>query len=320
MNIKSSIIKNKYLKIKTLNVGASLYEVCFNKNNLILNLGSLKNYKRKHPFVGATCGRFANRISKAQFFVKGKKYKLVKNENLNSIHGGNRGFDKIKWDIHFYSKERIIYCLKSKHLDQGFPGNLIIFCEYKLKNNQLSLSYSFKSDKYTHVNLTNHSYWNFNKRKNIKIFNHDLKINANYYLPTNKENIPFGYKKKVLNNRYDFRNFSNIGNKTSFGINSYDINYITGNKKNHFVACLVNNESKIKMTIFSNQPGLQFYTGHKLNFKTKQKKLSPFQGLCLETQHFPNSPNQKNFPSTLVSPNKKYKLFTNFRFEKILQK
>ena len=320
MNIKSSIIRNKYLKIKTLNIGACLYEVCFNKNNLILNLGSLKNYKKKHPYVGVTCGRYANRISKGKFFIKRKKYKLAKNENLNSIHGGYKGFDKIIWDVYFYSKERIVYCLKSKHLDQGFPGNLIIFCEYKLKKNQLLLSYSFKSDKYTHVNITNHSYWNFSKRKNIKIFNHDLMINANYYLPTNNQNIPYGYKKKVSNNRYDFRKLSNIGNKTTFGVMSYDINYIINKNKKKFVACLLNNNSKIKMTIFSNQPGLQFYTGHKLNFKSKQRKLSSFQGLCLETQHFPNSPNQKNFPSTLALPNKKYKLFTKFIFEKILKK
>ena len=306
------------MKVRTLNIGASLYEVNFNKKNLILNLGNIKNYKRKHQFVGSTCGRYANRISHAKFYIKGKKFNLAKNENLNTIHGGRKGFDKILWKMHYHSKEKIIYSLKSKHLDQGFPGNLIIFCEYKLKKNQLHLSYFYKSDKYTHVNLTNHSYWNFNKKKNIKIFNHDLKINANYYLPVNKQNIPFGYKKKVLNNRYDFRKFSNIGNKTSFGMMSYDINYITGNKKKHFVACLVNNESKVKMKIFSNQPGLQLYTGHKLNFKSKQTKLLPYQGICLETQHFPNSPNQKNFPSTLTIPNKKYKLFTNFRFEKIV--
>ena len=318
MNIKSSIIENKYLKIRTLNIGASLYEVIFNKNNLILNLGSIKNYKNKHQFVGSTCGRYANRISKGQFVIKGKKYKLITNEYSNTIHGGNRGFDKILWKVYYHSKKKIVYSLKSKHLDQGFPGNLNVFCEYKLKKNELILSYYFDSDKYTHVNLTNHSYWNFNRRKKIKIFNHDLKINSNYYLPANKQNIPIGYKKKVFNNNYDFRKFSNLGYKTSYGIKHFDINYITGNKKKHFVACLINNISKIKMKIYSNQPGLQLYTGHKLNYKSKQKKLSSFQGLCLETQHFPNSPNQRNFPSTLVLPKKKYKLFTNYKFEKLL--
>ena len=91
-----------------MNIGASLYEVNFNKNNLILNLGNIKNYKKKHPFVGSTCGRYANRISKAQFYIKGKKFNLVKNENLNSIHGGKKGFDKIIWKIHYYSQEKII--------------------------------------------------------------------------------------------------------------------------------------------------------------------------------------------------------------------
>ena len=132
MNIKSSIIENKYLKIRTLNIGASLYEVIYNKNNLILNLGSIENYKKKHPFVGSTCGRYANRIYKGQFIIKGKKYNLVKNEYLNTIHGGKRGFDKIIWKIYSHSKKKIVYNLKSKHLDQGFPGNLSIFCEYYL--------------------------------------------------------------------------------------------------------------------------------------------------------------------------------------------
>ena len=318
MSIKLSLIKNKYLKVRTLNIGASLYEVNFNKNNLILNLGNIKNYKKKHPYVGSTCGRYANRISQAQFYIKGKKFNLAKNEKSNTLHGGKKGFDKIIWKVHYHSKEKIIYSLKSKHLDQGFPGNLEVFCEYKLNKNELALSYYFQSDKYTQVNLTNHCYWNFNKRKSIKIFNHDLKINSSFYLPVDKQNIPLGYKKKVLNNDYDFLKLSNLGYKTSFGNKPYDINYITGSRKKHFVACLVNKTSKIKMKIFSNQPGLQLYTGHKLNFKSKQKKLSTFQGLCLETQHFPNSPNQKNFPSTLVLPNKKYRLFTNYKFEKMI--
>ena len=316
MKIKSSIIKNKYLKVKTLNIGASLFEVIYKKSNLILNLGSIKNYKKKHQYIGSTCGRYANRIFNSQFFIKGKKYKLVKNDNSSTIHGGKKGFNKIIWKIYSHSKKKIVYNLISKHLDQGFPGNLSVFCEYKLKKNQLILSYYFKSDKFTHVNLTNHSYWNFNWRKNIKIFNHDLKINSNYYLPVNKKNIPVGYKKKVFNTKYDFRKFSNLGIKTFNGKKTFDINYITGSIKKHFVACLINNISKIKMKIHSNQPGLQLYTGHKLNFKSKQKKLTSFQGLCLETQHFPNSPNQRNFPSTLVLPNKKYKLFTSYKFEK----
>ena len=196
MSIKLSLIKNKYLKVRTLNIGGLPYEVNFNKNNLILNLGNIKNYKKKHPYVGSTCGRYANRISQAQFYIKGKKFNLVKNEKSNTLHGGKKGFDKIIWKIHHHSKEKIIYSLKSKHLDQGFPGNLGVFCEYKLNKNELALSYYFQSDKYTQVNLTNHCYWNFNKRKSIKIFNHDLKINSSFYLPVDKQNIPLGYKKK----------------------------------------------------------------------------------------------------------------------------
>ena len=122
-------------------------------------------------------------------------------------------------------------------------------CQYINDNIPMIKCWFFeKGDKYTQVNLTNHCYWNFNKRKSIKIFNHDLKINSSFYLPVDKQNIPLGFKKKVLNNDYDFLKFSNLGYKTSFGNKPYDINYITGSRKKHFVACLVNKTSKINFS------------------------------------------------------------------------
>ena len=194
------------------NIGAALFEVFHKKKkvNLILNLGSKDNYKYKNFYVGSTCGRFAGRISKSKFIIGNKKYKLNNNEGKNLLHGGKKGFDRLIWKKIEHLKQKIVYKIQSPHLDQGFPGNLLVKCIFELKKNNFFIKYEYISDKLTHVNLTNHSYWNLNLSIKKNIFNHDLKINANYYLPTNKENIPFGYKKKVLNNRYDFRNFSNI--------------------------------------------------------------------------------------------------------------
>mgnify|MGYP001200122714 CR=1 FL=1 len=319
MRIKKHTIQNKHLRISTLNIGASLFEVILKpkKHNLILNLGSISNYKLKHQYIGSTCGRFANRIYNSQFKINGKKYYLSKNDGHNTLHGGKRGFDKKLWNIIDYSKTHIIYQLVSEDLDQGFPGNLKVNCEYRIDKNKLACKYYYISDKYTHVNLTNHCYWNLNKNKKNKIFNHDLKINANYYLPVNKNNIPFGYKKSVKSTRFDFTSSHNIGLKTFEGKKSYDINFITGTGKLHSVATLINKNEKIKIILKSNQPGLQFYTGHKLNRKKNPKLFFPYQGVCLETQYFPNTPNEKSFPSTLVLPNKKYVKLTYYQFENL---
>ena len=302
-----------------MNKGASLFEVIFRpkKYNLILNLGKIENYKYKNQYIGSTCGRYANRISNAQFKINRKKYNLSKNENFNTLHGGKKGFDKKVWDTVYISKTKIIYQLFSKNLDQGFPGNLDVRCEYKINKNKLSCKYSYISDRYTYVNLTNHAYWNLNKNKNLQILNHFIKINSNYYLPVNKYNIPLGKKKLVKSTQYDFRKLSNIGDKTLKGKKGFDINFVTGPRKFHPVAKLVNKKEKIKINISSNQPGLQFYTGHNLSTSKNLGKFKPYQGLCMETQHFPNSPNEKNFPSTLAVPNKKYSLLTSYKFESI---
>ena len=193
MKVESSVIQNKYLRVQTLNYGASLYEV-FHKNkkiNLILDLGSKKNYRFKHPSVGSTCGRYAGRISNSKFQISKEKYILSSNEGNNTLHGGKTGFSKLPWKKIKQTKDKIVYQLLSLDNNQGFPGNLIVNCTYQLKNNFLKIKYEYKSDKKTHVNLTNHSYWNLEKTKKM-IYNHDLKLNSNKYLQVNKNLIPTG--------------------------------------------------------------------------------------------------------------------------------
>ena len=317
MKVVNSIIENKFLRINTLNYGASLYEVYHKRKkiNLILNLGSKNNYKYKNASVGATCGRYAGRISNSTFNIFDKKLILSKNDGKNTLHGGKKGFAILPWKKIKKTKNIISYQLISKDSDQGFPGNLIINCTYQLKNNFLIIKYDYKSDKATHVNLTNHSYWNLEKNNKNKIFDHEVRINSKKYLEINNNLIPTGKYKNIKNTIYDFSKFKKIRKKLNFLINrkvhqkmkGFDTTYVVQKNFKNYVASLKNSKTKIKIDFFSNLPGLQLYSAQNLNYK---KKLLPYQGICLETQYFPDTPNKKNFPSTLIKPNKNYKCFT----------
>ena len=317
MKVVNSIIENKFLRINTLNYGASLYEVYHKRKkiNLILNLGSKNNYKYKNASVGATCGRYAGRISNSTFNIFDKKLILSKNDGKNTLHGGKKGFAILPWKKIKKTKNIISYQLISKDSDQGFPGNLIINCTYQLKNNFLIIKYDYKSDKATHVNLTNHSYWNLEKNNKNKIFDHEVRINSKKYLEINNNLIPTGKYKNIKNTIYDFSKFTKIRQKLNFLMNrkvhqkmkGFDTTFVIQKNFNNYVASLKNSKTKIKIDFFSNLPGLQLYSAQNLNYK---KKLLPYQGICLETQYFPDTPNKKNFPSTLIKPNKNYKCFT----------
>ena len=320
MKVESSIIQNKFLRVQTLNYGASLFEV-FHKDkkiNLILNLGSKKNYQYKHACVGSTCGRYAGRISNSKFRIAKKQYILNSNEGNNTLHGGKVGFSKLPWIKLKQTKDQIVYQIHSADNDQGFPGNLIVNCTYQLKNKFLIIKYEYKSNKKTHVNLTNHSYWNLEKIKKNMIYNHELRLNSNKYLQIDKDLIPTGKTKRVKNSIYDFLKFQNLGKKLNFFKNKkidlkhkgFDTTYIVKKNSRNFVGSLKNKNSNIQVNFFSNLPGVQLYSAQNLNYK---KKLFPYQGICLETQYFPDTPNKKNFPSTLIKANKRYTCFTKIK-------
>ena len=215
MKVKSSTIQNKFLRVQTLNYGASLFEVYHKKKkiNLILNLGSKQNYRYKHPSVGSTCGRYAGRISNAKFKIGNKKYNLNANEGKNILHGGKVGFSILPWKKLNQTKDKVVYQLHSANDDQGFPGDLVVNCTYQLINKYLFIKYEYKSNKSTHVNLTNHSYWNLEKNKKNMIYSHELKLNSSKYLQINKNLIPTGRFKNVNKSIYDFSNFQNVRKK-----------------------------------------------------------------------------------------------------------
>ena len=320
MKVKGSIIQNKFLRVQTLNYGASLFEIYHKKKkiNLILNLGSKKNYCFKHASVGSTCGRYAGRIANSKFKIANKNFILNANEGKHILHGGKIGFAALPWKKINHSKDKIIYQLHSRDRDQGFPGHLVVNCTYKIKGKFLIIKYEYKSNKSTHVNLTNHSYWNLEKNKNNMIYNHELKLNSNKYLLVNKSLIPTGKFKNVKNSIYNFLKFENIGNKLNYfksknldiKFKGFDTTFVIKKNSRNLVASLKSKMSNIQVDFFSNLPGIQLYSAQNLNYK---KKLFPYQGICLETQYFPNSPNKKNFPSTLIRPNKSYSSITKIR-------
>jgi len=320
VKVESSIIQNKFLRVQALNYGASLFEVYHKKKkiNLILNLGSKKNYRYKHANLGSTCGRYAGRISNSKFKITNKKFILNSNEGNNTLHGGKVGFSILPWKKLNQTKDKIVYQLHSRDNDQGFPGHLIVNCTYQIRNKFLIIKYEYKSNKSTHVNLTNHSYWNLEKNKKNMIYNHELKLNSHKYLQINKNLIPTGKFKNVKNSIYDFLKFKNIGKKLSYFENKkldsklkgFDTTFVIKKNAINLVGSLKNNNSNIQIDFFSNLPGVQLYSAQNLNYK---KKLFPYQGICLETQYFPDTPNKKNFPSTLIKPNKRYTCFTKIK-------
>lgn len=305
--IKSHLLENKFLRVKTLNIGASLFEVFDKKKriNLVLNLGNYKNYSSNKNYLGTTCGRFANRIKNARFAIKGKNYKLNKNEGNNILHGGKNAFHKKIWSTLQISSNSITYHYTSPHLEEGFPGEVKVSCSYTLDKNNLFINFFATTNQATHINLANHSYWNLDRKK-INIFDHYLKIHSNKILQNDKFNIPNGKIKNVPQTPFNFMNLSKIGDNLKILKRGFDENYILSKNSDH-VAELWSPKSNILLSMFSNQPGVQFYTGQYLKYKSAIKNLYPYQGLCLETQAFPNSPNNSKFPSTLLLPKKKYR-------------
>ena len=315
--IKSHTIENKFLRVKTLNIGATLFEVFYKKKkiNLILNLGNISSYKNNKNYLGATCGRYANRIKKAQFQIKGVKYKLTRNEGKNILHGGKKGFDSKIWQVKSFSKSHISYYCISPDKDQGFPGELYSSCDYSIANSTLKINISAQTSKTTHVNLVNHAYWNLDKIKK-DIFDHHVQINSNQYLENDSENIPTGRVMNVKGTRFDFKKSTRIRDKFTNKFKGFDENFII-KKNSKFVAKIQSPKSNITLKIFSNQPGVQFYTGQHLKYSSNRIKIKKYQGMCFETQGFPNAPNNRKFPSTQLNPSQIYKHQMKFEIGEI---
>ncbi|HMO60882.1 MAG TPA: aldose epimerase family protein [Ferruginibacter sp.] len=289
--------------------------------NIVLGFDSLSNYLAQPPYFGAIIGRYGNRIAKGKFAIEGNSYTLAANNGVNHLHGGNKGFDKVVWEAApaVDSTATLTLHYLSKDGEEGYPGNLDVTVVYTLTNsNELLIEYTAQTDKPTIVNLTNHSYFNLTGDISNTILNHTLQINADKYTPVDKGLIPTGELKGVQNTPFDFLQPHTIGERIAKVDGGYDHNFVLSraSKDMELVAALSDSLSGRKLEVYTTEPGLQFYSGNFLDgtIKTSNgKSINKYAGLCLETQHFPDSPNQPAFPSTVLKPGEKYHTVTKYK-------
>ena len=292
-----------------------------NKSSIIIGYDKLEDYLKKPPYFGATIGRYGNRIGKAQFQLDGKTYKLAANNGPNSLHGGLKGFDKVVWDAVQTDKDQPTLTLKylSKDGEEGYPGNLSVTVKFTLTDsNALNIDYTATTDKNTPVNLTNHSYFNLSGDVDHLITDESLWIDADHYTPVDTTLIPTGEIKSVKGTPFDFTQPHKIGERIDSVPGGYDHNFVLNKKGTglQLAATVTDDLSGRKMDVYTDQPGLQFYSGNFLDgtlVNRTGKKINQHSALCLETQHFPDSPNKPNFPSTILKPGQEYHTVTEYR-------
>ena len=312
--------------VKVLNYGGYVTNVIVPdrsgaKGDVVLGFESLDGYIQKgNPFMGCVVGRYANRIGGAKFELEGKTYQLAANNNGNSLHGGLKGFDKAIWDVQPQGDSSLVLKYTSKDGEEGYPGNLQVQVVYTLTPaNELKIDYTAETDKTTHVNLTNHSYFNLSAGKDSTILGHQLMLNADKYTAVDAKLIPTGELVPVKGTAMDFTKPAVIGTDIAKVAGGYDHNWVLNkNGQSLTLAATVYHEGSGRfMEVFTTQPGIQFYTGNFLDGKLTGKggmKYIQHAGLCLETQHFPDSPNKPAFPSTVLKPGEKYNETTIYKF------
>jgi aldose 1-epimerase len=297
--------------------------------DVVAGFDSVQQYQAStEPYFGATIGRYGNRIAKGKFKIDGIEYKSSINNPPNMLHGGKNGFQSKVFDAKQIGDTALELTYLSKDMEEGFPGNLNVKVIYTLTNdNELKLFYEATTDKKTVVNLTNHAFWNLNGEGSGTILGHTLWINADNYTPVDSTLIPTGKIEAVKGTPFDFTIPTEIGKRIDTNGNAqlkngkgYDHNFVLNAKKdstlNH-AATVAGDKTGIQMDIYTDEPGLQFYSGNFMQSKNEMKegKKDDFRtAFCLETQHYPDSPNQPSFPSTILEPGKIYATTSVYRF------
>ena len=293
-----------------------------NMEDIVLGFDNLIAYLESHPYFGSIVGRYGNRIANGKFEIDGVEYQLAKNNEENHLHGGEIGFDKVIWDAKEIENDQgvgleLFYL--SKDMEEGYPGNLSVTIIYFWTNdNELKINYKAETDRVTHVNLTHHSYFNLTACKD-DVLNHEMMIDADRYTVVNEELIPTGELRDIGGTDMDFRTPETIGPRIENVEGGYDHNYVLNNTTGDLalVAEVYEPESGRLMEVFTTEPGVQFYTGNFLDGSITGKDGKVYKkhyGFCLETQHFPDSPNQPSFPSTLLYQGEKYSHLTIYKF------
>lgn len=289
--------------------------------NILLGFDSLSGYLNKSPYFGALIGRYGNRIANGKFKIDTATYTLATNNGKNHLHGGNKGFDKVVWDasVAADSVPELTLHYVSKDGEEGYPGNLDVTVKYTLSDDdEVIIEYNAQTDKPTVINLTQHNYYNLTGDPSNTILDHTLMIDADNYTPVDSTLIPTGEIKSVKGSPFDFTAATKIGARIDSVKGGYDHNWVLNRKGTslNLVATLTDDKSGRQMDVYTTEPGMQFYSGNFLDGSLKSSAGKPFNlhtGLCLETQHYPDSPNQPGFPTTLLKPGEKYHTLTKYK-------
>lgn len=297
--------------------------------NIQLGFPTLAGYLERHPYFGSTVGRYGNRIAKGKFTLEGKTYTLAVNNGPNHLHGGLKGFDAVVWKAKPVSTADSVgveFSYTSPDGEEGYPGKLEMKVTYSVtKQNELRIDYVGTTDKATVVNMTNHCYWNLGGAGSGDILGTDLMINADGYLPIDADSIPTGKIAPVKGTAFDFTTPHKIGErideikKEPHTTKGYDHCFVLKGQsgKLELAAKAVDSKSGRVMEIFTTEPGIQLYCGNFLTGAAGEGGFHQHGAFCLETQHYPDSPNQKDFPTTVLLPGKTYQTTTVHRFSTV---
>lgn len=326
-------IENRGIKAAFTNYGGRIVGLWLKDKNgklvdVVIGMNSVLGFKKStEPYFGAIIGRVGNRIAKGNFSLEGKSYSIPLNNNGNSLHGGIKGFQDVVWESLKSNDSTLILTYTSPDMEEGFPGSLKVKVVYTLTaDKNIKMEYEAVTDKTTVVNLTNHAFFNLNGEGSGSILNHQLQIYGDQYTPVDSGLIPNGKLEKVANTPFDFTTVHTIGERISidneqlkFG-KGYDHNYVlnlSGKKEQHHAATVLGDLSGIVMDVYTDQPGIQFYSGNFMQSKNGLKSgvKDDFRtAFALETQHFPDAPNHPNFSQITLKPGKKYRTISNYKF------
>lgn len=333
--IKLYRLQNKNgMSVELSNYGATLVALYVpDKNgkigNVVLGYDDIKGYYQGKSYFGCVVGRYANRIANGKFQIDAQTYAAPINNGMNTLHGGIKSIDKQVWKARQIN-DGVVFSIVVKDGENGYPGDLKLKVTYSLReDNNLAIDYEASTNKTTVINVTNHAYFNLTGDPIQTILSHNIQLNASQFTPVDSTLIPLGAHADVANTPFDFRVLKKIGKDINakdsqivFG-KGYDHNFVLypSEKSLKLAAIVEEEESGRKMEVFTTEPGIQFYTGNFLDGTEKGRGTS-YQyrsALCLETQHFPDSPNQPSFPTTILKPGDKFTSQTMYSFS-ILKK
>lgn len=330
--VKLYLLENNDIKAAFTNYGGRLIGLWVKDKNgklvdVALGMDSVKAYSdATEPYFGATIGRVGNRIAKGRFTIDGKEYTIPVNNGENTLHGGKKGFQYVVWNGDMPNKNTLVLTYTSPDGEEGFPGKLNVKVTYTLtEENSLKMVYEATTDKATPVNLTNHAFFNLNGEGSGTILNHIVEIYADKYTPVDGGLIPFGEVADVKGTPFDFTEPHIIGDRINVKNEQlangagYDHNFVLRNDNTNMAhaAKVIGDETGIVMDIYTMEPGLQFYSGNFMQSKNRLKtgvKDDYRTAFAMETQHFPDTPNQPSFPQITLKPGEKYYTVSEYKF------